>query len=712
MFENAKWICQCEWTKWDFPKLPAPYVVRDFNVKKGVKKATLNICAIGQGAFFVNGVRIPDSIIPTQCTTYEKAVAYNTYDITEMLCEGENRLGVIIGHVGYAENTYYLLRSTLPRMIAQLDIEYISGESETINSDSSFWAKDSYIEFAARRCGEIHNTNMIVKDWCIAGTSLEGWNNAVVTLGPGGVIRETRCPNKRIFEEVVGVEIAPGLYDFGRNLSGYVRLDVKGKHDEKLVVRYSEWLTEDKQHVNFEGLQRGAYPDMLHKDVYNTDGESDIVLEPMFTYHGFRYVEITGNADVTVTAVLIHTDIKPLSSFECSVDTFNKIFIACRNSILQCCQGAMLDCPQREQNEWTGDAMLTAEVISREYDAYGMYYEFMQKIKEEQRPNGYFPGIVPPKSNWTINFANGIDWMSVIFHVPYYAYKFSGNPDIVNNLWDNMELSMELFEKSSESRIMNFSGLGDWIGAQPRCNKEITETIYYYIAANMLSEMAEKTGRDATKWQKIAAETKEQFRAKYVADGKMTDRCVTALLCAVYSGMLEESEIQWHVDKAARIIAERGYWISEGIHTLRTIFDVFGKYGHNDTLFKILTNPNFPGYAKAMKDGLQTLPEIYTYLTGERADEIYPSLNHHFTAMVNTWFIKYVSGIDHVGFGSDEIIIKPYFVDGIDSFKTTVRGVTTSKEGNVFKVSSDSAFTLELDGYSGKYEAGEYEFNI
>ena len=82
MFENAKWICQCEWTKWDFPKLPAPYVVRDFNVKKGVKKATLNICAIGQGAFFVNGKRIPDSVIPTQCTTYEKAVAYNTYDIT------------------------------------------------------------------------------------------------------------------------------------------------------------------------------------------------------------------------------------------------------------------------------------------------------------------------------------------------------------------------------------------------------------------------------------------------------------------------------------------------------------------------------------------------------------------------------------------------------------------------------------------------------
>lgn len=713
MFENAKWITSVNIKKWTHPDprnpYPAPYLVKDFEIKSGVKSVILNVSGLGQAAYYLNGERIPDSIHPTQCTTYIKTVDYNVYDLTKLVKEGKNRFGAIVGHI-YLADLEYVMRMGTPRMIAQMEIEYESGEKETISSDTSFMTHHSPTLMTLRRCGERYDAKLEIKDWSEPGTSLEGWENAYICAGPGGAYRKKICPPKRIFEEIEGREIAPGVYDFGENLSGWVRFKLSGKNEEKVTVFYSEWLTDDKKHASDIGLQAGTYPEMLHRDEYFPKGEDGEEFEPLFTFHGFRYVEITGAKVASVVALKAHTDIPNVSAFNSDNYILNEIHKYTDRSILACAQGAMLDCPQREQNEWTGDGMLTSEVVSMQYDSYDMFYEWMLNFKDAQTPSGFIPGIIPCRSNWPYSFANGLDWSSAIIHIPYYAYKYSGNSKIVSLMWENMVRAMGYFASRSENCLMDF-GVGDWVStADEKCPVEITDTIYYRIDALMMAEMAKAIGEDASIWLSLAEDIKKDFRAKYVKNGELTNRHFTTLICSVYSGMLDGDEIKNHTDKAAELVKEAGYAFKCGVHGLRMVFDVFGKGGYNDLIYKVLTNTEEMGYGKMVKDGTTSLPEQFDYATEENPGGTHTSRNHHFLGMVDGWFYRFVAGINLEGFGWDSLVISPCKVEGIKAFDVEVRGVKVSLKEGKYKITSPCDFKLVLGDNSGFYKAGSYEF--
>jgi hypothetical protein len=371
----------------------------------------------------------------------------------------------------------------------------------------------------------------------------------------------------------------------------------------------------------------------------------------------------------------------------------------------------MVDCPQREQNEWTGDGMLTGEVISMQYGSYGMYYEWMLNFKDSQLADGSLPAIVPCRNNWQYNFAKGLDWSSAIIHIPYYAYKYSGDASIVKDMWENMRRAMRYFETRSENRLMDF-GVGDWVSLDPMCPREITDTAYYRIDALMMAELARELDEDAEEWISLAEEIKNDFREKYVKDGRLTERCFTALICAVYSGMLEDSEIQPHVDAAAEITVKNGYAFRCGIHGLRMLFDVFGRYGYNSLVYKVLTNAGKMGYARSVADGTTTLPEQFDYNSSVNPTEVYCSLNHHFTAMVDGWFFRCVAGISHEGFGNGSLVIEPRAISEIKSFRAAACGVTVEKDNGQIKITSEYPFKLALGKHSGSYGAGYYEFSL
>lgn len=713
MFEKAKWITRIDRKDWGHPPVqtppPAPYIIRDFEIKADVKSVILSVCGLGQAAYYLNGERIPDSMHPTQQAQYERSVVYNEFDLTSIVREGKNRFGALIGHILLAdpENQY---RMNLPRMIAQIDIEYKSGEKEAIVSDSSFLTEESPVLFSMRRCGEIWDAKKVIADWSKPETPVDAWTPAAICAGPGGALRKKVCPPERVKAIIKGKEIAPGLYDFGENISGWLRLVLKEEHTEDITTFYSEWITDDGLHASNEGMSKTAF--MYHRDRYTPRGEVGEVFEPYFSYHGFRYIEIWGAKSCEVYAIKCHTDMPVISEFKCNNEILNEIHKYCERSILANTHGAMLDCPQREQNEWTGDGMLSSEVISMEFDSYDMYYEWMLNFKDAQHPSGFLPSIVPCRGNWPYSFANGLDWSSAIIHIPYYAYKYSGNPEIAELMWDNMTRAMDYFASRSENNLMDF-GVGDWVSVQAKCPIEITDTIYYRIDALMMAEMAKSLGKDDSRWLALAEDIKRDFRAKYITDGALNNRHFTCLIGSVYSGMLEENEIQSHVDAAANEARkENENALRCGIHGLRMVFDVFGKYGYNELLFDILTNTEKMGYAKMVADGITTLAERFDYRTKENQNGHYSSLNHQFMSMVDGWFFRYVAGIKLNGFGWNDIVIEPCLVSKITDFKASVRDLSVSLSDSVLKISSPYPFTLILKGKTEKFGAGSYELKV
>lgn len=714
MFENAKWITRNYSTRpWSYPPLdnqpPSPYLVRDFEISEKPISALLSICGMGQSAYYINGERVPDSILPTEPSDHSKTVIYKTHEIADMLHIGTNRLGVVLGNNAYADPASTGRRRPRPEMIAQLDITYKNGKTETIVSDTSFKTADSPTLFSLRRCGEKYDARLETEGWN-TDCDISSWDSATVSPGAGGAFRTTLCPPHRITALHTGKEIAKGVFDFGIITSGWIRMKIRGKRGSEVTVIYAERLSEDRQHITHDDIkdQRGPFPEMHHRDKYILKGEGEETFEPLFSYHGFQYVEILGEYDsVEVTALTIHTDLKAVASFSCDNGIINKIHNACVNSMLTCAHGAPVDCPQREQNEWTGDGMVSAEIYNISFDAYGMYYEWLLKFKDAQLPSGFIPGVIPVKEDWPYNFACGIDWSSAIIHIPYYVWKYSGNIEIVELMWENMERAMAYFAKQSDTNLIN-NGVSDWSCMGSICEIEITDTIYYRLDALLMAKMAEGLGKNPTKYSELAENIKIDFRAKYVTDGRVNYDHITAVTGSIYSGMLNEDEIPAEIERVAEMLKSDGYAFTGGIHCLSWIFDLLSEAGYTDLLFKTVTNEKVDGYAKNVKDGLTALPERFD---AGRAG-CYQSLNHQFTCMVDAWFYRWLAGIRFEGIGTEELVIAPNFVEGINTFTAEVRGVKVQKTETELEIVSPYPFTLKLGEKTKHLDGGRYTYSL
>ncbi len=702
MFEKAKWITRKVHTEWRFEGLnempPSPYLIKNITVERPLKKATLNIVGLGEGAYYVNGTRIPDSYLPTYRSCYYKTVFYNVYDITDMLKIGANRFGAVLGNTGHTDPGTVRFRSVNNKLIAELLLEYSDGTTETVVSDTSWLTYDSPTLSSSRRCGDVYDARKEVDGWCLPETSVDGWDNAEICRGAGGEYLPLKIPPKKVHAVLKGVEIAPRIFDFGVNTAGWVRIKVSGERGSRIEIKYSELLSEDKTALYRNNITNGG----THTDVYILKGCGTEIWEQLFEYHGFKYVGIEGDyGSIEVEALTVHTCLASTSEFECDNETLNALDSAISNSVLTCCQGTMVDCPHREQNEWTGDAALGAETICMCYDAFALFDTWMQCFKDDQKGDGQLSCIIPGGwSQWSSNFANGIDWDSAVIHIPYYLMKYTGRREVTDKMWDSMLKSMHFFETMSENRLL-CHGVGDWAGVGRQCPKEITDTAFYRLDAMMLAEMAEYTGRDPSPFLKLADEIKKDFRAKYVKDGRLSENYETALAMAIYVGFLDEEECVKEARRLDEIIREHGYEIHGGTHFLLSGLDVLTKYGYAETVFKMLVNDKALGYSAALKYGENT---IWEHPQGKT------SHNHYFKCQPKAWFIKALAGIRFKGFGFSDITVEPHFVSGVKSLSVEVKGISVSYDEQNVEINSPYAFTFISDERKIKCNSGKYVF--
>ncbi len=701
MLENAKWIA-----KEDISEIKAsPMFRKTFNLSEEIKKAELNICGLGLACSFVNGQEISDEVLSTPFTKYDTRVIYNTYDITSFLQLGKNVLGVILGNgcyfvTYYRWDVYKPAWFHHPKLAAQLEITYKSGEIELISSDTSWKCTDSAVLYNETRRGEIFDARLYDKDWATANFNDSTWQNAFICRGPGGAPEPRKIPPIRVKKRLKAKYIGNNVYDIGENISGWAHIKVKGgARGQRITMRYSELLHEDGT-IAPERLNT-IIGSTTHFDEYIMSGNGVEEWAPRFAYHGFRYVEVTGAPDeFELVGEMIYTDFEVIGNFSCSDEMLNKIHAAARQSTLSNFVGLPTDCPQREQNAWTGDALLSAEQTLMNFDAVSSYKKWLVDICDTQRPSGQICCIAPT-AGWGYNWGSGPAWDSVLILLPYYIYYYTGDLSAVKSFWENMQSYMRFMESMSDNDMVCF-GLGDWCAPDgvETCPVELTDTAYFYINNKIMSRCADLLGKDGSHYAQRSEEIKTAVRRKYIENDMFLGNNTTAIACAIYQDLYNSDEKPLAAEYLSQLIEKREFHIDCGILGMKYIFNALSEYGYAQTVYKLCLNPEYPSYAYWINHGMTTLCEKW---------DMTDSCNHHMFSEIEMWMYKHIAGI-HIEEGGKSVIIKPCPISEITSVHAKHRDIEVIINNGQITINSGVPGVLEVQKKKIAFSAGRNNF--
>ena len=699
MFENAKWIAESDNIK---EITAAPLFRKTFIVNKPIKKAELYACGLGHACYYINGRNITDEVMITPISKYDTRIYYSKFDVTEFLTNGKNAIGCVLGNgwyfVTYPRWDFYKPDwMHHPKLILKLIIEYTDGSTDEVVSDTSWKTAKSAIVYNEDRRGEIYDARLYIDGWNEPDFDDGEWNNAFICRGAGGVFQKIDFPVIKVTNRFKAVRISPNVYDIGRNISGWIRLKVSGERGTEVKIRYAEVIGADGD-IEPERLNTIIGSD-THTDKYILSGNGVEEWAPRFAYHGFRYAEITGDAEIIeVIGEVVHSDVKTIGEFECSDDMLNKIHNASVWSTITNIQGIITDCTQREQNGWTGDALLSAEQSLMNFDIVSVYKKWLVDICDTQRPNGQI-SCIAPTSGWGYNWGSGPAWDSALILIPYYIYKYTGDKSVLSEMWDNMALYMEFIESMSDKNEVCF-GLGDWCAPEGAklCPTVITDTAYFYVDNKVMAMCARLLEKGDGVYQRRAAEIKKSFRDKYIKNDFYLGNNTTAIACAIYQDLYNDDEKALAAKRLNELYSEGKYHIDCGILGIKYLYTALSEYGYAETAYKLTTNPEFPSYAYWILNGMTTLCETW---------DMSNSCNHHMFSEVDMWMYKYIAGI-RIDEGGGSVRIEPCYIPEIDWVTASHRGISVHYDKEKIEITSDiPAVYIAQNGKEIKLDTGK-----
>ncbi len=635
----------------------SPAFEKTFSVSKAVQAATLHITGVGFYEASLNGKKIGRKVLDPAPTKFDKRVLYSTYDLSEQLKRGENRLNVLLGHGWYDVRSVAVWNfdnapwRDFPRMIAQLEIAYADGTRETVVSDATWRQVPSPMGFDCIREGEV------------IGKSRDGAPDLVKTVvmaevvpAPAGALTAAALPPTVVAQTLKPVavrESKPGVWlvDFGQNMAGWIRLTIAGqKAGDVVTVKYGEKLNEDGS-LSMKGTDAhfrypasfGVLPGgWFQTDRFVCDGRAEQVYEPRFTYNGFQYAEISGlkaaPTSATVAACVVHTDFADAGQFACSNDLLNKlqraILWAYRSNFVN---GYPTDCPHREKNGWTGDASLASELAMYNFQNTAAYEKWINDLIDEQRADGNLPGIVPT-SGWGYTWGNGPAWDSALVIIPWMLYVYQGDTRVLENAYVAMCKYVDYMTSRAKDGLVSH-GLGDWIPVKTKTPTEVTSTGYYYLDAQIVSRTAEVLGRaeDAKKYAALAGSIRDAYtRNLYKGDGVYSIGSQTAQSCALHQGLVPAAERTKVEAKLVAAVEQAKGFPDFGILGSKYVFRTLSDAGRTDLAYAMASKDEAPSYGAWIKRGATTFWEDW----GEGS-----SRNHIMFGDVSAWFYQYLAGI-------------------------------------------------------------------
>lgn len=660
--------------------IPAYYFRKSFCApEKGSAKITIAVCGFYE--LYFNGKRITKGFLSPYISNTDDYIYCDEYDIT--LDEGENVFGVLLGN-GFQNNPggyIWDFDKAAFRSAPMFALSVTRGDRVLLSSADGFQVCPSPIRSDDYRFGEIYDANYETEGWCQKGFDPSSWAPALSAAAPKGELRVADIAPIVKEQELTPVDILPCkdgsfIYDFGQSNAGVCRLRIRATKGQKIVMQHADSLIDGEPNIAQVWFTDKPLWErdkkLAHKDTYICSGVGTEEYQPTFTYHGFRYVKVSGITKDQATKELLtfcvyHTQLQTMGGFSCSDPVATKLQELTRRSIVSNFYHFPTDCPQREKNGWTADAALSCEAALLNFNPEQNYREWQRNICKAQRQDGALPGIVPT-GGWGFHWGNGPAWDSVLAELPYVTYIYRGQTDMIRESAPTFVTYLKYLRTRVDQDGLLCIGLGDWChvgGIQPKAPLILTDSIMAMSIAEKIAEMlyAIQMNPEADFARKEADTYKQAIRAKLIDFDTMTAAgdCQSSQAMCLYYGVFGQPERQAAFDRLLEMIHAMDDHIDVGVLGGRVLFHVLTDFGYSDLAFKMITRDDYPSYGNWLKRGATTLWEDFF------PDRV-SSMNHHFWGDISAWFIKRIVGIQLNPNKNDvnTLKIKPAFIQALD----------------------------------------------
>ncbi|RJP72142.1 MAG: hypothetical protein C4539_03960 [Ignavibacteriales bacterium] len=679
---------------WRLPKAglefnPVAYLRKTFTTAQKVTQVFVYCSALGLYNICINSKPVTDSRLTPGWSNFYKKAFYNPYDVTSLLNpDGENIINVILadgyyaGYCGWEKGRGYY--GKYPAFKMQLMIIYEDGSEEVIISDESWTSGEGPIREADILMGEFYDSDFdyLIKGWDKFNSANPNFSKVKILNEINPELISYKCEEVKPRQELKPVTINKinehkFILDFNQNFAGYVKLYLRNVGKRKITLRFAEVLNEDGS----------LYTDNIRmaraEDTYISKGDEEEIWEPLFTYHGFRYVEVTGLENVlpgTITGISINSLDEQTVAFSCSNEKLNKLFECILWNQRSNYVDIPTDCPQRDERfGWTGDAVSFFRTAAFNFNVSAFYSEWFENVFDEQKTDGALPPFAPlaPMGVGPVYF-NSAGWADVGVITPYLLYEFYGDINILKKYYERMKLFIRSLEFMSSNFILPDYGYGDWLFTGEETSKSFIATAYFAYDCSMMSKIAfllEKND-DANYYNEKFDLIKSAFRKKFLKeDGNLVQLTQTAAVLAIQFNLLNENVKSKAVNFLTNDIIVKDYHTTTGFLGLSFLMPVLSSINRNDIAWKILTNSVYPSWFFMIDNGATTLWERWDSYHPEKGfyDPTMNSFNHCSLGCVGEWLFTDLAGIKILEPGFRKVMISPFIPDDLDFANATFK---------------------------------------
>ena len=677
-------------------ELPARLLRKEINVAEKPVRATLYISGQGISECEINGRKVGDHVLSPALSEYDKRVFYVTHDVTGMLVKGKNAIGVHLGNGRYhaPRSKWYVMTRDygVPRLLLQLQLEYSDGRTQTIVSDETWKVSDQGpIRLNNEFDGEEYDARMELPGWSAPGFEDTNWQAAEILSPPGGKIVSQMIHPIRVTETLQPLamtEPSPGVFvfDMGQNMVGWCRLKVTGPRGTSVQLRHAETLREDG-HLYLANMRSAKVTDLYH-----LKGEGTEIYEPRFTYHGFRFVEITGfPGKPTLDSIegrVVHDDLPVSGSFECSAPMINKFHSNVRWGVRGNYRSIPTDCPQRDERQaWLGDRTFSSHGEAFMFDTETFYAKWLQDMGDAQKESGSISDVNP--SYWPL-YNDNVTWPAAAVMIPGSLLVQYSDRGIIALHYPVMAKWIEYMSQFIKDDLIDRDNYGDWcvppedpnlihsVDPARKTHPTLLATSYFCHSLNLMDRYATLLGKpaEAERYRELARRMTAALNLKFFDEekGYYDNGSQTSCVLPLAFGLVPEEKRKRVFDHLVhKITVETNGHIGTGLVGGQWLNRVLTIGGRPDLVYTFGTQTTYPSWGYMIENGATTVWELWN---GNTANPAMNSGNH--VMLVGDfviWLYESLAGIkaDFENPGFKHVLMRPEPVEGLSFVKASHR---------------------------------------
>lgn len=691
------------------------YLRKGFELSNDVASARLYITAKGVFDVSINGENVSDDVMSPGFTTYDKRIETLTYNVSNLIESGQNTIGVELASGWYSGrllwNTTPWDNSISPKVLCQLELTMKDGTKEIITSDETWkGTTNGPLQFAEIYDGEIYNANLAMPGWKTTNFDDKNWTNVEVE----NLDKNIKLEPKRHTAVKAKIELTPKeitekdgavIFDLNQNMVGVPRVSVPMKKGDTLQIRFAEMLSPDGT------FYTKNYRSARSTDYYIAKEDGTINYTPKFTFHGFRFVELSGfdtSKEPTkdwVKGLVLYSDFDDNGTFKTSHTKLNQL----QSNIVWGLRGNFLDiptdCPQRnERLGWTGDAQVFGPTSMFNADVYKFWASWLQSVREAQLEDGAIPWTVPDTRG---NKIASSGWGDVGTIIPWKIYKRTGDVGFLEDNFEMMKAWVGYHQKKSKNNISNMMSFSDWLQPYPESGKNTGDTsrnligtAFFARSAKLTALAAEVLGKtkEQAKYEGIYKEVASAFDKKFFdKTGKVkgATETQTSYLLALAFDLLPDHKVKNAQANLLHKLKEADFHLRTGFLGTPLLSKVLDEMGEIDMVYKLIFNETYPSWFYSINQGATTIWERWnSYSKTEGYNPMsMNSLNHYAYGAIGEWMYERIGGIAPLEAGYKTIKIAPKPRKPLTSASTSLEtpyGKVSSSwkvKGNEFQLS-------------------------